>query len=347
MAPQFNVVFTGQLQPGTDRDAFIQTFSSRFKCSEAKAAGVHDAGKSLTLKAAVAQPLAEEFKKSLEALGMIVVLQAIPSTEAEPETVPVATEQPAQEEAANPYQAPTAQLEESPEFGEMTGPVAVPMGNGVGWIKSAYANHFKGNAGAWIGAVVVLIILSIIPFLNILTQLLMPVFVGGLMLGARAQDEGEGFQFNALFRGFKKNTGQLILLSVLFIVSIVVLVVIFSVVMGGSIAMMGGIEGTTAPDPLAMLLPLLVMLLAFIPLMMAYWFAPVLIALNDLSAIAAMKLSFIGCIKNVLPFFIYSIVVTVLMFVAMIPIFLGLLVMIPVMYASMYTAYRDIYYHEG
>lgn len=342
MAPQFNVVFTGEMQPGTDRDAFIQAFSQRFKCDEAKATEVHDAGKAITLKTAIAQPMADEFKKALEALGMTIRLEPITSAE----TPPAATEQPAPAEATNPYQAPTAQLEESPEFGEMTGPVSVPAGSGVNWITSAYSNHFKGNAGAWIGAVLVLLIISVIPLLNMVTQFLMPVFVGGLMLGARAQDEGESFQFNALFQGFKQNTGQLILFSVLFIVAVIILIVIFAVVTGGSMAMLGG-EAGAQPDPMVMLVPMLMMMLVFIPLMMSYWFAPALIVLDNLSAITAMKLSFIGCLKNILPFLIYGIVLTVLIIVAMIPLGLGLLIMMPVMYASMYRAYRDIYYPEG
>lgn len=349
MEPQFNVIFTGELQPGTDRDTFIQAFSQRFKTDEAKAAEVHDAGKAITMKTSVNPAVAEEFKKALEALGMTIRLDPVPASTAE--TPPVSTAQPAAAEPpapvdANPYQAPSARLEESPEFGEMTGPVSVPAGNGVSWIRNAYANHFKGNAGAWIGAILVLMVISIIPLLNMITQLLMPVFVGGLMMGARAQDEGEAFQFDSLFRGFKKNTGQLILVSVFFIVAIIILMIIFGVVMGGSMAMMGGMDPNmgSQPDPLAMVLPMLVMMLFFIPLMMAYWFAPALVALDDLPALTAMKLSFFGCLKNILPFLLYGIVMWLLMIVAMIPLFLGLLVMVPVMYATMYTSYRDIYH---
>jgi uncharacterized membrane protein len=80
---------------------------------------------------------------------------------------------------------------------------------------------------------------------------------------------------------------------------------------------------------------------------MAYWFAPALVAIDGLSALAAMKLSFIGCIRNVLPFLLYGIVMFVLTILASIPLLLGLLVLLPVMIASMYTAYRDIYYPEA
>ena len=341
MDQQFTVVFTGEIKPGTDRDAFIQGFSQRFKCDEAKAAEVYGAGKAITMKNAVSQAVAEEFKKALEALGMTIRLDPIPAS-----VTPAATATPEAPRAeANPYQAPSANLQQGAESGEMSGPASVPFGHGWQWISSAYSGHFKGNALPWIGAVVLLVIISVIPFLNLLTQFLMPVFVGGLMLGARAQDQGEPFEFTHLFSGFKQNTGQLLLISVLFIVSIIILMFVISLVMGGSIAMMGGMEmGNTAPDPLAMLLPMLVMMLFFLPLMMAYWFAPALVAIENMSALTAMRLSFIGCLKNMLPFLLYGIALLVLMVVAMIPLGLGLLVMMPVMYASMYTSYRDIYY---
>jgi uncharacterized membrane protein len=124
--------------------------------------------------------------------------------------------------------------------------------------------------------------------------------------------------------------------------------------MGGSFAMLGmmgaGDPAATeamAQNPSVMLLPVLVMMMLFIPLLMAYWFAPALVAIDGLSALAAMKLSFIGCIRNVLPFLLYGIVMFVLTIVASIPLLLGLLVLLPVMIASMYTAYRDIYYPEA
>lgn len=337
---QYNVIYTGELRPGIGREAFINAFCQRFKCDEAKAAAVADSRKPITMKNAVALAAAEEYKKVLEGLGMTIRIDPVnpAGSHATPETV----------STSNPYQAPTAQLEKSPEFGEMTGPVSVPAGHGASWVSSAFSNHFKESPGAWIGAIVVFLLLSMIPLINLIMVFLMPVFVGGLMLGARAQDEGEGFQFNALFRGFSRNTGQLILLNVLLIIGTILIMIVSNVLIGGSVAMLGGIEpnGGTLP-PATILLPMLVMLLLYLPLMMAYWFAPALIAIDNISALSAMKLSFVGCLKNIVPFLIYGILLLVLMFVAAIPLGLGLLVVIPVMYASMYTAYRDIYYPEA
>jgi uncharacterized membrane protein len=57
----------------------------------------------------------------------------------------------------------------------------------------------------------------------------------------------------------------------------------------------------------------------------------------------AMKASFAGCLKNIVPFLLYGVVMLVLCFVAAIPLGLGFLVLGPVAVASMYKGYRDIF----
>jgi uncharacterized membrane protein len=56
-----------------------------------------------------------------------------------------------------------------------------------------------------------------------------------------------------------------------------------------------------------------------------------------------MKASFTGCLRNILPFLLYSVVLFVLSIVASVPLLLGWLVLGPVFAASVYTSYRDIY----
>jgi uncharacterized membrane protein len=79
---------------------------------------------------------------------------------------------------------------------------------------------------------------------------------------------------------------------------------------------------------------------------MAIWFAPALVALHAMPAIDAMKLSFKACLANIVPFLMYGLVLTVLMVVAIIPCGLGLLVLLPVMYISYYTSYREVLTHN-
>jgi uncharacterized membrane protein len=57
-----------------------------------------------------------------------------------------------------------------------------------------------------------------------------------------------------------------------------------------------------------------------------------------------MKASFTGCLRNIVPFLVYGVIGFVLMVLASVPVLLGWLVLGPVMVASIYTAYRDIYF---
>jgi uncharacterized membrane protein len=58
---------------------------------------------------------------------------------------------------------------------------------------------------------------------------------------------------------------------------------------------------------------------------------------------AAFKLSFSGCLKNVMPFLWYGIILIPLGFVATIPFGLGWLFLAPILVCSIYAGYRDIF----
>jgi len=88
---------------------------------------------------------------------------------------------------------------------------------------------------------------------------------------------------------------------------------------------------------------LLLMMALSVPVLMAVWFAPALVALHERGPLEAMKESFQACLKNAVPFLVYGVVGLVLAIVASIPFGLGWLLFGPVLIASVYTAYKDIY----
>ena len=61
---------------------------------------------------------------------------------------------------------------------------------------------------------------------------------------------------------------------------------------------------------------------------------------------AAIRMSFTACLKNVMPFLIYGLVFLFIFIIAVLPFGMGLLVAFPLMYASTYAAYRDIFLAE-
>ena len=168
------------------------------------------------------------------------------------------------------------------------------------------------------------------------------------MLGCRALEENQDLEFAHLFAGFRQNFGTLVAVGALYLAGYIVIMLIVVVVTGASMFTMMGMGGQPeGADPMAMLATMgIAFLLAMaltVPLLMAVWLAAPLIVFHGQGAIEAMKGSFMGCLKNVLPFLVYGVVMFVLAIVASIPLALGWLVLGPMTVASVYTAYRDIY----
>lgn len=250
----------------------------------------------------------------------------------------------------NPFQAPAAHVADVRQGsgGDLRDePAAVDAGRGTAWWSEGW-EMFREAPGLWVGITLVLgvasIALSMIPLVNILVYVLYPVIGGGLMFGCRSLAAGEGLSFNHAFAGFQRQFAQLAVVGVAYLVSIVVIAVIVGLLFFGGVAFMFGFgDAGAGTGVMTMMLGVLVGLALFVPVAMATWFAPALVILNEQGAVDAMKLSFLGCLKNIVPFLIYGVVGMVLGFVAAIPLGLGLLVLVPVMIASTYIAYRDIY----
>lgn len=228
---------------------------------------------------------------------------------------------------------------------------SVAAGDGWIWIRGGF-DLFRQNPVIWIALFFIYLLvgmaLSIVPGIGpIVLNLLAPVFMAGFMLGCQALESGEELEINHLFAGFKNNTSQLITVGGIYLAGIIIIVGLVFVTTGGAMLSMAGhapaMEEAAGPG---MLLAALVALALLFPLIMAYWFAPILVIFHGLKAVDAMKLSFSACLKNIWPFTIYGLISMLLMVLAAIPLGLGLLVMIPTMTASLYVSYRDIFSEE-
>jgi len=264
------------------------------------------------------------------------------------------TEQFDSKSVTNPYTPPEADLSDPADYD--LEPEKVSLGRGIHWLGRGFW-HFKQNPLAWIGSIIVFIILSMllafIPFAGVLAiNLFTPVIMAGFILGSHEQHEGGDFRVGHLFAGFSSNVGQLVLVGVIYLLGILLIGGSFGIIMGGTIAATGMVDPNMGPQALmslmgpGMIIMMLVALVLLTLLAMAYYYAPALIAIDDLSAMKAMKLSMKACLKNWLTFIIYGLVVIVLFFIAAIPVFLGYLIAIPMLQASIYVSYRDIFHHE-
>jgi uncharacterized membrane protein len=237
-------------------------------------------------------------------------------------------------------------------------PRGVPAGNGASWWSEAW-RLFTPAMGVWVLTVVILFVISVVLTLipvvgHLASQVLYPVFFGGLMLGCRAVDRGQPLTVAHLFAGFSERAGPLFILGLLYTAIAIaialtvagILLVFFGAAVFAQLLRMSDPFAASAVIGGALLVVIvgaLLFALLFLPLVMAVWFAPALVALRGLDPWEAMKQSFAGCLRNVLPFLIYGVIGTVLAVLASIPLALGWLVVGPLTIASVYTGYCDIY----
>jgi len=255
--------------------------------------------------------------------------------------------------SSNPYAAPkTAVSDATAAQGNF-----VPGGRGVGggrgwdWIVSGW-ELFKRQPGTWIGltvvGLVIFAVLALIPFVGSLAMAVLgPVFAGGVMLGCRSLAADGQLEIGHLFAGFREKFGALAAVGALNLAAQIVIMLVVMAITGASMFTM--MRGGQPPSPgaaMGLVLAVLVALALMIPVAMAVWFAPALVALNDRGTVEAMKESFSGCLKNVVPFLLYGIVLMIAGFVASLPLLLGWLVLGPVLAASIYASYRDIYFTD-
>lgn len=253
----------------------------------------------------------------------------------------------------NPYAAPKAPVAEAvPAQGNfIPGGRTVDAGRGWSWIAEGW-NLFRRHAGMWIAVVVVFalifIALAMIPFLGSLAVMaLAPVFTGGLMIGCRAQEEGGELQLGHLFAGFRERFGTLVSVGLLYLAASVIVALVVGLATGAGMWTLlgGGVDPVSAGAAgLTVLLAFLVMMALMLPVFMAIWFAPPLVVFHHQSATEAMKNSFAACLRNVVPFLVYGVVLFVLAILASIPFGLGWLVLGPTLACSLYTGYRDVFF---
>jgi uncharacterized membrane protein len=254
----------------------------------------------------------------------------------------------------NPFAPPRAAvLEAERADGEfIAGGRKVASGRGIAWFGEGW-QIFKSAPGTWVAMFlifsVISIVLAIIPLGSLVSSLCFDVVIGGVMIGCRTLEEGGKLQVAHLFAGFRKNTGSLLLLGVLYLVGVMLIGFFAGVAMALSLPWVLGpnfnindFSSVMAMAPWIALF-VLVMLALMMPLIMAVWFAPALVVFHDAQPIAAMRSSFQGCLRNFMPFLAYGIVGLLLGILALVPVGLGLLVFGPVLWGTMYAGYRDIF----
>ncbi len=228
---------------------------------------------------------------------------------------------------------------------------SVAAGRGWEWVVEGF-RIFRKQPLTWITLVVVMAMIWIaammVPVIGPLAiNLVSPVFFAGLMLACRSTDQDEEPEFSQLFAAFKTHASPLVTIGGVYLAGNIIAVGIVFGVAGGTAlpALMGKTADLEAMRVAlrGLLLGMAVGMAVFIPVLMAVWFAPLLIVFHNTPPVEALKMSYTACWRNSLPLLIYGVATLVLLFLASIPLMLGLIVLLPVLVCSIYASYRDMF----
>ncbi|HEB48979.1 MAG TPA: hypothetical protein ENI89_00055 [Desulfobulbus sp.] len=318
----FQVVFLGNLRPGTVPEEAADRISSLFRIDRERADKLVNSRKQVVVRRGASRRQAMAIRQRLEELGLLTRMveegagsppQATAANR--PDRDPPPSRSATGEE--NPYAAPAAELEEAGAAGHRRAePARVPAGHGWRWMADAFT-MFKEQPWSWLGAILLMYLLimpvNLIPAVGwIVAYLVGPVFSGGLMIGAHAQAEGGRFRIAHLFSGFSQNRNRLLGLGALICLGGIAGMLVMFVLTGG-MSGFAGPRGLNFSDPATMaaisanggmLLFILVGLVLGTLFIMATWFASVLVAVDGESPLTALRLSFKATWKNGLAFLV-------------------------------------------
>jgi len=264
----------------------------------------------------------------------------------------------------NPYQTPESLVEmpQGDSDAVLLEPNKMSASDGATWLTRG-GSLFMTSPLVWVAMNLVYWLLflglSIIPLISIVVYIFTPVMTAGFMIASRrAATEGR-VEFGDLFGGFDKaHFSNLLAVGGLYFagmigVGLITMIVVLLFVGGDLFTLMASASDPDNVDPdlaLSMIGGIMAGVLVFavivLPLVMSIWFAPVLVVEGKLSPLDAMRLSVTGCLRNIWPLTVFGLLLLVLFVVATLPVFLGWLVVGPIMNASLYASFRDIYTNE-
>jgi len=228
----------------------------------------------------------------------------------------------------------------------------VAAGRGWEWIAGGF-RIFRKQPLTWIALLVVMAVIwfaaVMLPVIGALAiNLVSPVFFAGLMMACRSTDEDDEPEIAQLFAAFRTHANPLITVGGIYLVGNIVAVAVMFGVAGGTAmeALLGKSAGDVETVRNAMrglLTGVAVGMAVFLPVLMAVWFAPLLIVFHGMTPVTAMQTSLSACWNNTLPFLVYGAFSFLLLVLASIPLMLGLIVLLPVLVCSIYASYKDIF----
>ena len=246
----------------------------------------------------------------------------------------------------------------------------VPWVRGLRWLGGGW-RLFRVAPFAWIALVFVywmlMSIASMLPVVGIaLASILVPPFSVGFMAVSRAAARRAPLAPQLLFSGFTERLETQLLLGGIYLACLALLLAASALADGGAMAhwlVTGERPAEEALQSGAFLMALASAAALYLPVMFAFWFAPVLAAWHGMGAAKALFFSLFGCLMNWRAFLAYGAAAALLIAAAPIAVLTALdwmlrgalraqavtlllpllLVILPTLLASFYASYRDIF----
>jgi len=197
----------------------------------------------------------------------------------------------------------------------------------------------------------VVMALGLIPVVGeSLSELASPLMVAGFMAAYRALDEGRELELPQLLAGVQGSAIPLMAVgAVQLLGALLIGKVMLAMGFDPEAVMATAKGGTASPAEMQAMLnqampAVLTGLALFTPLIMATWFAPALILFGGARPAIALAVSLKALTRNWAAMLVNSFALGMLLFVAaLVPMLLGLLVAMPVLFGSLYASYQAIF----
>ncbi|KIA79870.1 hypothetical protein BI343_06075 [Chromobacterium amazonense] len=236
-----------------------------------------------------------------------------------------------------------------------TPPPARKVGAGRGWrwcVEAFYIVREQPLTWVLLTLVYLMIhfVINLVPFIGgLIGAVIGPVFAGAFVMAARKSERGEELELGDLFAGFRLMPGPLLQVGAIFFALMAAAMLIVGMA-GVSTGMMSGmasghlaIDGKPAAAGGFVAVLLLMMSLVMFVVSLSYWFAPSLVALENVSPWQAILASLRAGLSNWLPMLVAGLVLGLLLIPAMLTLGLGLLLWCPIAFVTAYTSWKDVF----
>jgi hypothetical protein len=246
----------------------------------------------------------------------------------------------------------------------------VAAGRGARWLGEGW-QLFRAAPLGWLALVfaywLLMTVVSLLPYAGIAAAaVLVPALSVGFMAAARAAERGGRLELVLLFDGLRRGPRPQLLLGVAYLVCLGAVLAATALADGGALARWM-VTGARPDDEVLQsgdfLVALVMAALSYAPVMMMFWFAPVLAAWHSTAPAKALFFSAAACLMNWRAFLAYGAVAALVTLVFPFAVLSGLvlvsggalrvsamslvvpllILLLPTLFASFYVSYRDVF----